>query len=573
MTFSFSNFHRMWVLASQGLDYRTTKEKKKPKTISSLKDYLRATDKEFDLKPEVKPKVPKNHEGDELVYNGPFGEEHADLLVMLLRSCSSEVMVKLQEMVRSLTKEHLELVVKSLRSCPVEEVGKLAEQLLVIEPEDLDSLSSSGLGTLEVGGKIHHGGDHLQQDKYITMDFDKTSRVAANKPGFIQVKPKEEKINGTDYEMENISKKFPKINSRCSITYHRAKLKTGPVENQDDQAKKPNAAAQERNESNPETKDEEKQNHKWETTPATGKGEGSEFLAEKAEGGHDFEDVDYSEDYIETIVDNKKELEEGLLGDKTETPTQRTDDEWTKKLMGKETKDKLYHPSINKVTNNIFANSRKHTPEEETKKTSLKRDLPQNKYTCNVCGKILNRAAILKNIAHMAKHSVVTVPLFSCNKCGKAFERLRDMRNHMIQHRGREEHSCIKCGLKYTSMKYLFKHEIIHKREEKLPRKREPRICDLCGAGLSCASTLKRHLRLHNVKGSENIFPCDERCGKIFRNKKHLEDHINIAHQRRMNYPCTKCGKNFGKTSNLINHMERKLTKLELKLSKLTKVE
>ena len=82
------------------------------------------------------------------------------------------------------------------------------------------------------------------------MDFDKTSGIDANKLGLGQVKQKEEKINGTDYKIENISKKFPKINPRCSITYHRVKLETGPVENQDDQVKKPSAAAQERKDSN-----------------------------------------------------------------------------------------------------------------------------------------------------------------------------------------------------------------------------------------------------------------------------------------------------------------------------------
>ena len=142
-------------------------------------------------------------------------------------------------------------------------------------------------------------------------------------------------------------------------------------------------------------------------------------MAEQAEGSDDFEDVYDGDDYTETIVDNKKELEEGLLGDKIETPTQRNDNEWTKNTTGNETKDKSFHSSIKKATNNIFANSKKHTSEEEKKTTLLtKRDLPQNKYTCNVCRKILNRAAILKNITHMAKHSVVTVP---CTKCGKNF--------------------------------------------------------------------------------------------------------------------------------------------------------
>ena len=79
-------------------------------------------------------------------------------------------------------------------------------------------------------------------------------------------------------------------------------------------------------------------------------------MAEQAEGSDDFEDVYDGDDYTETIVDNKKELEEGLLGDKIETPTQRTDDEWTKNTTGNETKDKSFHSSIKKATNNIFDN-------------------------------------------------------------------------------------------------------------------------------------------------------------------------------------------------------------------------
>ena len=65
----------MWVLASQGLDYRTTKKISRPKIGGSLKDFLLASEKQFDIKPDAKPKAPQNHDSDVLVYKGPFEVE------------------------------------------------------------------------------------------------------------------------------------------------------------------------------------------------------------------------------------------------------------------------------------------------------------------------------------------------------------------------------------------------------------------------------------------------------------------------------------------------------------------
>ena len=130
------------MLASQGLDYRTTKKISKPKTKGSLKDFLLASDKQFNIEPDIKPKAPKNHDKNVLVFNGPFGVEHADLLVALLKACSGEVMSKLEERVRSMSRELVDLVIKTLRSCPKEEDGKLADQFAVMTSEHLDRLIS-----------------------------------------------------------------------------------------------------------------------------------------------------------------------------------------------------------------------------------------------------------------------------------------------------------------------------------------------------------------------------------------------------------------------------------------------
>ena len=144
------------MLASQGLDYRTTKKISKPKTGGSLKDFLFATDKQFNIEPDIKPKAPKNHDKNVLVYNGPFGVEHADLLVTLMKACSGEVVFKLEERVRSLPKEQLDLVIQALGSCPKVVVGKLAERFSLITSEELDRLNSKRpldiLGEMDLKG-------------------------------------------------------------------------------------------------------------------------------------------------------------------------------------------------------------------------------------------------------------------------------------------------------------------------------------------------------------------------------------------------------------------------------------
>ena len=121
---------------------RTTKKISRPKYGGSLKDFLLASEKQFDIKPDAKPKAPKNHDSDVLVFKGPFEVEHADLLVFLLEACPGEMMRKLEERVKILTKEQVDFVIQALRSCPKEVVGKLAEQFALITSEELDRLTN-----------------------------------------------------------------------------------------------------------------------------------------------------------------------------------------------------------------------------------------------------------------------------------------------------------------------------------------------------------------------------------------------------------------------------------------------
>ena len=192
----------MWVLASQGLDYRTTKKISRPKIGGSLKDFLLASEKQFDIKPDAKPKAPKNHDSDVLVYKGPFEVEHADLLVFLLEACPGEMMRKLEERVRILTKEQVDFVIQALRSCPKEVVDKLVEQFTVIKSEELDRLNSMIKKPENILGEMDlQGGDPVKKPKKKRVRGKKAKPII---PVDIELKAHQDDDNiGNDAEIED----------------------------------------------------------------------------------------------------------------------------------------------------------------------------------------------------------------------------------------------------------------------------------------------------------------------------------------------------------------------------------
>ena len=196
---------------------------------------------------------------------------------------------------------------------------------------------------------------------------------------------------------------------------------------------------------------------------------------------------------------------------------------------------------------------------------SLVHDVPENQ-DCDLCdSKFESYVALAK---HKKSEHGVKQP-FVCDICGVGVSKNEYLKRHIILlHTDPAQLKCEECGMMFTRKKHLLKHQFEHAKangtltpeqlEEKLTPKSEPRVCELCGKSLSCALTLKRHLRRHDVDRVKDMHPCDERCGKIYTEKRHLDDHVNIVHQRLKNYPCSKCGKLFGRKTNLADHIKRK---------------
>ena len=150
---NFCHLSRMWVLQSQGLDYRKRPSNSKPKrrVKGSLQDFLSASGGNFDLK----------SKGDE---DGgkSLGPQHAELLVRLHKLCSVEMATLIISKLCDLNEEQRVVFGEEVKACPDEKVAILVETLNSMEKEQMDFvLAAEG----ELASIVQEMEDNLVQER------------------------------------------------------------------------------------------------------------------------------------------------------------------------------------------------------------------------------------------------------------------------------------------------------------------------------------------------------------------------------------------------------------------------
>ena len=194
----------------------------------------------------------------------------------------------------------------------------------------------------------------------------------------------------------------------------------------------------------------------------------------------------------------------------------------------------------------------------------------EKRYQCNQCDKsYLQRGTLIQHIETI--HQFVK---HQCAKCGQIFkgtQGLGGLRTHIKVQHGEEKEKCHICG------KLVFKSRLenhIKEKHEKVFQcptcglvknnkqqiKRHIKsvhenirdyICEECGMSFSAKSALNNHKRQH----IDPQFECHV-CGRKFRRKAHIQDHVQTVHMGVKKYPCPKCDIRYKSGSALKRHYE-----------------
>lgn len=119
--------------------------------------------------------------------------------------------------------------------------------------------------------------------------------------------------------------------------------------------------------------------------------------------------------------------------------------------------------------------------------------------------------------ADLTSHSM---PL-KCKFCGKVFLQSHFYKGHIAMHMGYKEFVCQNCGKSFTYK-----------------------------SGLSC------HQKKCGGIEDGGQFRCDI-CGKTFKKKPHLREHIRGSHSAIPRYSCHLCGKTFGWRADYLKHQRK----------------
>nr|XP_053622234.1 zinc finger protein 91-like [Plodia interpunctella] len=215
-------------------------------------------------------------------------------------------------------------------------------------------------------------------------------------------------------------------------------------------------------------------------------------------------------------------------------------------------------------------------------------------YTCKMCGESV--ASVECATEHMREHDVFrkkparkpiskldrvdkSTPCgFKCTECDKSFDNKSKRWKH-IQTQHREWFACEHCGKRFAFRHNLQRHLRLH--DDPPPREK----CDVCHKLIRC-DLLKVHARIHTARETCVCRACDKTfisrasyehhlkytrahaqidilkhkcptCGKGYRSRRELKDHIDYQHRGLAGYHCVECGKALATRRCVTRHVRR----------------
>ncbi|CAD7093403.1 unnamed protein product [Hermetia illucens] len=187
---------------------------------------------------------------------------------------------------------------------------------------------------------------------------------------------------------------------------------------------------------------------------------------------------------------------------------------------------------------------------------------PSKLFHCTVCGKSFMAVHHLK--AHDLMHKDIRP--FSCDTCDKKYRDKRSLETHMRKHSGERPYVCHICkkdfAIRTSYVLHVRKHEHAFKEMEEnggdvqlrgqdlSTLQAFPYKCSICSQGFKVAYSLAAHFDKHSeVRG----FDCEE-CGKAFKNRPSLKQHVRLVHLKIKKYFCEFCRKKFTLPEELKSH-------------------
>ncbi|XP_028518987.1 zinc finger protein 23 isoform X2 [Exaiptasia diaphana] len=151
-------------------------------------------------------------------------------------------------------------------------------------------------------------------------------------------------------------------------------------------------------------------------------------------------------------------------------------------------------------------------------------------HSCRQCGKSFSDKGNLNQ--HLKVHSG-NKP-YKCKHCKRSFSRSPDLTRHLRIHTGQKPYKCEECGKAFTQIGTLKQHGQVHSGKK-------PFKCQECNKSFTLKSNLVVHQRTHT---GEKPFEC-RRCGNMFSQKVTLREHQRLAHNRKKEFKCSSCRREF----------------------------